>query len=174
MQETQQRTTRKNHNITPYIKENSEKFRSYRRFLRGISSETTKITYAKNLKIFMEFNKLENYDDVSLSSTKTIDEHFEDYIDFMLSKGVKGGTIRTNLAGIERFFEMNDCIWHKSRIRKSIKRDDGIPGGREPITTKEIKKMLECTKSLRIKALVHFLSSTGIRPAGLDGMNLKL
>jgi len=98
--------------------------------------------YAKSLKNFMEFNKLENYDDVAISPTKTIDDYFEDYIDFMLSGGVKGSTIRTNLAGIERFFLMNDCIWHKVRIRHSIKKDSELIGGKIPITTKELQRML--------------------------------
>lgn len=34
--------------------------------------------------------------------------------------------------------------------------------------------MLECTKSLRVKALIHFLASTGIRPAGLVDPVLKI
>lgn len=174
MQVTQLKTIRKNHNIIPYIKENSEKFRSYKRFLRGISSELTKITYAKNLKIFMEFNKLENYDNVATSPTKIIDEYFEDYIDFMSDKGVKGGTIRTNLAGIERFFLMNDCIWHKDRIRHSIKKDSELIGGKVPITTEELQRMLKCTKSLRTIAIVHFLASTGIRPGALVDPILRM
>lgn len=165
--EANQPKIRKNHNIIQYIKDNSEKSRSYRRFLRGISSETTKNSYAKNLKIFMEFNKLENYDDVAQLPTKTIDEYLEDYIDFMSDKGVKGGTIRTDLAGIERFFLMNDCIWHKERIRSSIKKDSELIGGKIPITTIELQRMLKCTKSLRTIAIVHFLASTGVRPGAL-------
>lgn len=160
--------------VLDYSKESSKKHRSFRNFIRGISKESTKITYVKFLRAFMEFHNIKNYDEMTQYNTKKIDEMLEDYIDELDGRGVKGITIRTNLIGIERFFEMNDCIWHKSRIRKSIKHDDGIPGGREPITTKEIKKMLECTKSLRIKALVHFLASTGIRPAGLIDPVLKM
>jgi len=80
------------------------------------------------------------------------------------SKGNKGRTIRTNMAGIERFFVMNDCIWHKDRNRKSIKRDTEVVGGKIPVTTDELIKMLKCTKSLRTIAVVHFLASTGTRP----------
>ncbi len=115
----------------------------------------------------MEFNKLENYDDVAQLATKTIDECLEDYIDFMSDKGVKGGTIRTDLAGIERFFLMNDCIWHKERIRSSIKKDSELIGGKIPVTTEELQRMLKCTKSLRTIAIVHFLASTGVRPGAL-------
>ena len=150
--------------VLDYSKEESEKHRSFRNFIRGISRESTKVTYVKFLRAFMEFHGIKDYDEMVHYTTQKIDELLEDYIDELERRGVKGITVRTNLSGIERFFEMNDCIWHKARIRKSIKRDDGVPGGREPITTKEIKRMLECTKSLRIKALVHFLASTGIMP----------
>ncbi len=158
---------KKNHKIKEHIKDNSEKYRSYKRFLRGISSELTKECYAKFMKNFMEFSKLENYDDVAKLTVKEIDEYFEDYIDYLDSRGNKGRTIRTNMAGIERFFIMNDCIWHKDRNRKSIKRDTEAVGGKIPITTDELTKMLKCTKSLRTKAVVHFLASTGIRPGAL-------
>ncbi|MDH5462761.1 MAG: hypothetical protein OEW49_00430 [Nitrosopumilus sp.] len=160
--------------VLDYSTDTSKRYRSFRNFIRGISRESTKVTYVKFLRAFMKFHKIEDYDEMTSFSAQKIDEMLEDYIDELEGRGVKGITIRTNLAGIERFFEMNDCIWHKSRIRKSIKRDDGIPGGSEPITTKEIKRMLECTKSLRIKALVHFLASTGMRPAGLVDPVLKI
>jgi len=160
--------------IQEYIKENSEKYRSYRGFLRGISTNSTKELYAKFMKNFMEFHKLENYDDVAKFETKKIDELLEDHIDSLDSRGVKGVTVRTNMAGIERFFDMNDCIWHKSRIRRSIKRDTGIKGGKIPITTEEIQKMLKCTKSLRTIAIIHFLASTGVRPGALVDPILKM
>lgn len=158
---------RKNHNIKEHIKVNSEKYRSYRRFLRGISSESTKDLYAKFMKNFMEFSKLDDYGKAALLSVKEIDEHIEDYIDHLDARGNKGRTIRTNMAGIERFFLMNDCIWHKDRNRKSIKRDTEAVGGKIPITTDELIKMLKCTKSLRTIAIVHFLASTGVRPGAL-------
>jgi len=157
----------KRHKIEEYIKNNSKDHRSYRRFLRGITAETTKKSYAKFLKNFIEFSKLENYDKIAELTTKQIDEYLEDYIDYLVSKGNKARTIRTNMAGIERFFIMNDCIWHKDRIRRSISKDTHIVGGKIPVTTEELQKMLKCTKSLRTIAIVHFLASTGVRPASL-------
>jgi len=160
--------------IQQHIQENSEKYRSYRRFLRGISANSTKELYAKFMKNFMDFHKLNNYDDTAKLETKQIDEYIEDYIDLLDSRGVKGVTIRTNMAGIERFFIMNDCIWHQSRIRKSIKRDTEVKGGKIPITTEEIQLMLKCTKSLRTIAIVHFLASTGVRPGALIDPVLRM
>jgi len=108
LQKTQK--VRKHHHIQEHIKLNSEKYRSYRRFLRGITSTATKETYAKFMKNFMEFSRIENYEIAAKLETSQIDDHMEDYIDHLDSKGNKGRTIRTNMAGIERFFVMNDCI----------------------------------------------------------------
>lgn len=126
------------------------------------------------MKNFMEFHKESDYDKIAKFKPKQIDELLEDHIDELDSRGVKGITVRTNMAGIERFFEMNDCIWHKSRIRKSIKRDTELKGGKIPITTEEIQKMLKCTKSLRTHAIVHFVASTGIRPGALVDPILRM
>ena len=76
--------------------------------------------------------------------------------------------------GIERMFIMNDCIWHKDRIRAGIGSDEEIPGGRVPVTTDELYKMLQHTKSIRTKCLVHFLADTGMRPAGLVDPVLRM
>ena len=123
----------------------------------------------------MSFHKFGNhFDDVVKSSTEKIDDLISDYLDSMMKRGVKGITQRAHLMGIERLFIMNDCIWHKERIRRGIKKDDEIPGGNVPITTEEISLMLDCTKSIRSKALIHFLASTGIRPAGLTDPILKI
>ena len=96
--------------VLDYSKEESKKHRSFRNFIRGISRESTKVTYVKFLRAFMEFHGIKDYDEMMHYSTQKIDELLEDYIDELERRGVKGITIRTNLAGIERFFEMNDCI----------------------------------------------------------------
>ena len=115
----------------------------------------------------METIKEENYDQVAKFPTKQIDEALEDWIDFKAEGAVKGGTIRTDMCGIERFFMMNDCIWHKDRIRASIKKDTELKGGKAPVKTEELQRMLKCTKSLRTIAIIHILASTGMRPGGL-------
>jgi len=61
---------RKEHRIKEHIESNSEKYRSYRRFLRGITSNATKECYAKFMKNFMEFSKLKNYDDTAKLTVK--------------------------------------------------------------------------------------------------------
>lgn len=124
---------------------------------------------------FMEFHKLgEGYDELVKKTTKEIDVLITGYLDSVAERGVKGITQRAHLMAIERLFIMNDCIFHKERIRLGIKKDDAIPGGTVPITTEELWMMLSCTKSLRTKCIIHFLSDTGMRPGALSDPILRL
>ena len=140
---------------------------SYRNFIRGISSDSTKKNYELAFKQFTEFHKITDYEKLAQSTAKEIDRYIVDFLDHMEARGNKCSSIRTNLAGIERFFLMNDCIWHKERIHHQIKKDTQIPGGSKPITTKEIAHMLKFTTSHRTIAFIHFLASTGIRTGAI-------
>ncbi len=124
---------------------------------------------------FMKFHKLgEDYDSLVKNETKEIDSLITGYLDSVAERGVKGITQRAHLMAIERLFIMNDCIFHKERIRLGIKKDDAIPGGTVPITTEELWLMLSCTKSIRTKCIVHFLADTGMRPGGLTDPILRM
>lgn len=154
--------------------EQAKKFDTYKNFLRGINSDHTKSEYINCLRNFMLFHKLENYNELAKFPTSTIDKLITDYLDHIIERGVKATTQRNNLVGIERFFLMNDCIWHKDRIRKSIGKDTEIPGGRIPVTTEELWLMLSNTKSIRTKCIIHVLADTGMRPAGLSDPTLRI
>ncbi len=157
-----------------YPQEQAQKFRSYRRFLKGTNTEITKAAYTKHLFNFMKFHNLTDYDKLASLDTKKIDILLEDYVDSIEQRGTKGRTIKTSIAGVELFLIMNDCIWHDKRIKKEIKSDKGIPGGKTPITDDEVKRMIEASTTLRQKAIVHFLASTGIRPGALIDPVLKM
>jgi integrase/recombinase XerD len=86
----------------------------------------------------------------------------------------KPQSITVLLAAPELFFEMNRKIWHKKLVRKSINKDDTESQGKTPITTDEIKKMLDPAKHPRDKAVIHFFASTGARPAGITDPVLRM
>ena len=155
-------------------KQMAEKYDSYKNFIRGITSEHTKSEYINGLRNFMLYHKLENYDELAKFEAKQIDKLITDYIDYLISREVKVTTQRNMLVAIERFFIMNDCVFHKERIRKGLSKDTEIPGGRTPITTEELWCMLSNTKSLRTKCIIHILADTGMRPAGLSDPTLRI
>ncbi len=157
-----------------FAKRMAAEYPTYKNFLRGITSNHTVTGYVDNLRKFMKFHKLENYDELAKLGPKEIDNLITSYLDVLIDSGVKVVTQRCNLVGIERFFIMNDCIFHKDRIRKGLAKDTEIPGGKEPITTEEVYLMLNSTKSLRTKLIVLILATTGMRPAGLTDPVLRI
>jgi len=159
---------------------------AFKNFLRGLSSDSAKSAYTRYNFDFMKFHGLNtvvpedsenfrsDFDVIIKHDTKKISDMIQEFLDSCLERGVKNATLRTYLMGIERMFIMNDCIWFKDRIRAGIGTDDQIPSGRVPVETSEIWDMLQHTKSLRTKALVHFIASTGMRPAGLTDPILRM
>jgi len=148
---------------------------AFKNFMRGMSSDSAISDYTKYNFNFMDFHKLgRDFDSLVKNDGKTISKMITDFLDSCVERGVKNATLRTYLMGIERMFVMNDCIWHKDRIRAGIGTDDDIPGGRVPIETSEVWDMLQHTKSLRTKSLVHFIASTGMRPGALNDPILRI
>ena len=132
------------------------------------------------MKRFMKFlvgiNEIKSddvYDDVAKFGSEKITDALEEFV-AELNKKLKKSAINTMLAGPELFFEMNRKIWHKKLVRKGIKNDEGVKGGREPATDEDIQSMLDVTKTVRDKAIIHFLSSTGSRPAGITDPILRM
>ncbi len=62
---------------------------------------------------------------------------------------------------------MSRKIWHKKLVRRLIKKDDAEPPGKTSATNEDVQRMLDSIKHPREKALIHFLASTGSRPAGI-------
>jgi integrase len=153
----------------------SKKSSAFKNFMRGLTNNHTLSDYTRYNFDFMKFHNLgENYDALVKNNPETISKMITDYLDSCIVRGVKNATLRSYLMGIERMFTMNDCIWHKDRIRAGIGSDEDVPGGRVPVTTEELWTMLQHTKSIRTKCLVHFLADTGMRPAGLVDPILRL
>ncbi|MDH3339969.1 MAG: hypothetical protein OEL84_01645 [Nitrosopumilus sp.] len=158
----------------------SKESRSYRKFFHAMKTDSTISLYAYSMKRFMDFLHSEkyvddpgDYDKLLDFDTEKITDVLEDFV-YHLNSTQKPKGVTTLLAGPELFFEMNRKIWHKKLVRKSIKKDDVESGGKVPISTEEIKTMLDCAKHPRDKALVHFLASTGARPAGLHDPILRM
>lgn len=162
-------------NMLEYSKRLTKQSTAFQNFARGINTDSTMTGYTNYLMNFMALHNLgEDYDSVVAKETKAIDKLITDYLDTLQERGVKGITQRAHLMAIERLFIMNDCIFHKDRIRRGIKKDDAIPGGTVPVTTEELWLMLSCTKSLRTKCIIHFLADTGMRPAGLSDPIIRM
>ncbi len=150
------------------------KSHSFTLFEKSIRSEQTRQIYTYSLKEFMKFSRLKNYDDLKNLKTDRIQKLLENWILHLSEKELKAMTIRTKLSAVELFLEMNKKIFYKKILHKLIPSDDYVIGGDVPYTDEEIQKMLSSTTKLRTKAIIHFLASTGARPATIVDPVLKL
>lgn len=149
--------------------------RSYEIFEESITSEATKDYYKKHLATFFEFTKSKSYDSLIHKDPKAIQIKIEDYVMY-LKKRCRLGNLNPNsvpvmLAPVFMFCEQNDVIINSKKIKRMFP-ERIAPKGEKPYTTDEIRKMLDVT-NLRGKALIHFMSSTGGRPAVIDDPILR-
>ncbi|MGI0027044.1 MAG: tyrosine-type recombinase/integrase [Nitrosopumilaceae archaeon] len=151
-----------------------ENDRSYRLFDKAIKSPKTKVVYHYLLKEFLSFTKCNTYDEIILFDVDKLQKTLEDYLLFLEEKGLKGSSIKTRLAPVLLFLDMNKKSYHKRVLRNLIPSKQGRMGGEAPFTTEEIRRMLNCTTKLRTRALIHFLASTGVRPNAIADPVLRM
>jgi len=133
------------------------------------------------MKRFMDFlvvqKRLKNneeYDALAKLDNDKITDVLESYVS-ELNKTHKRKGVSTILASTELFFTMNRKIWHKKLVRRRIKQDENnTKGGKLPATDEDVQALLEVSKHVREKAIIHFLSSTGARPASIVDPILRM
>lgn len=150
------------------------KSNSFSLFEGAIKSEQTRMVYTYSLHEFMKFSKIKEYNDIPNHTTEQIQKLLESWVLHLKKNGLKALTIRAKLNAVELFLEMNKIQFYKKILHRLIPSSDYVAGGDVPFTTEEIQKMLAGTTKLRSKALIHFLASTGARPASITDPVLRL
>ena len=155
---------------------------SFRKFIKVPSTPKSKESYAYKIQRFMKFaaefkyvNHEEDFESLLEYDTERITDILEEFVNYLESQGLVCEAIKPTLASPELFFEMNRKLWHKKLVRRGIQKEDRIQGGKSPATKEDLQQMLKyCERSLRKQAIIHFLASTGIRPAALVDPVLKI
>ena len=142
-------------------------------FESGMNNEQSKKVYTRNLNEFMRFFDLRSYDELVKTCVKDIQEMLKGWIKSHKISGLKGNTINAKLNAVELMLDMNEVVWAKKKIRKMIPGANHEKGGKRAITTEEIQILLNSTHDFRTIAIIHFLASTGIRPAALTDPPLQ-
>jgi len=142
-------------------------------FISAINNEKTLENYIRALNEFMVFHELDAYNDFVHLPVSEIQELFKEWIQHLKSKNLKGNSISTKLNPVELMLEMNEVVWAKRKIKKMIPKSVHEKGGKRPITTEEIQSLLKATHDFRMIAIIHFLASTGTRPAVLTNPPLQ-
>jgi integrase len=143
------------------------------RFHNAIKSEATRLQYDYALKKFCEYAKITQASGILQLKDEFLQEILEDYLIHLKKRELSLSTIKLRFAAVELFLSMNDKILNFKKIRKMFPVQDKKRTGERPWTNEEIKKMLEGTKRLRNKVIIHVLASTGCRIGGLEGLKIK-
>ncbi len=154
------------------LDEDKKTSRAYHKFKQSIKTPATLRAYNIALDKFMIKSNLKNYDHVIKLNGENIQGLLEDYIISLKNYSFQSANLY--LAGVELFLDMNMILYHKRILRKLLPNNDAEPGGKLPYTTEEIGRMLSVTTKLRTKAVIHYLASTGSRPAGIEDPVLRL
>ena len=140
-------------------------------FEESIKSTETKKAYFFALEKFRKWANLKNYDDLLEADEKSIQRLLEDYVISMKGK-ISPNTFNTRLAPIFLFYQVNDIIINKIRIKKmfpaKVKRS-----GYSAYSREHIQKMLNTTRSKRTKACILIMASTGCRSGALSGLKMN-
>jgi len=146
--------------------------RSFRSFRRACKSKATEKAYKLALDLFMNHCGYTSYDQLAKTNVKKIKSDFEDYFDYLHDRfdrnEIKWNYFRPPINAIELFLIQNDIEINFKKYKKQIPEQTKTSGD-QPYTTEEIIDMLK-EADLRGKALVLFLSSTGIRGGAIWDM----
>jgi len=149
------------------------KTRAVQIFEEYIQSEKTREHYSYHLQRFVNHYNLESFDAILALETDDLKEKIEDYVILFKNDGKSHNYIRVIVFAIQSFCDSNDKMginWKK--IRKLLGKKQK-PKKSRPYTTSEIKRMVHSVKALRNKALILFLSSSGVRRGAIPELVMK-
>jgi len=143
-------------------------------FVNAIRTDATMVSYTTSLKKFKEFSNIKTYCQLTKMKPTKLKLLLVDYITHLKSKNLTHSSISLYLSSIELFLDMNEVSYPKKVIRRLLPLDVKKQGGDRPYTTIEIQRMLSVSPKFRTKAIIHFFSSTGIRPNALHDPPVKI
>ena len=160
--------------MSKYHTQKSKELRSQRSLLlfeSGIKAEATLKGYLYQLDKFLIFCKVIDYDSLAKIKPEKMQILVEDYL-MICKKKYSFGSIDNIFSSIQLFFTMNDVLINFKKIRKMFpEREKRL--GDKAYTTKDVKLLLDTTKTLKFKALIHVLSSSGVRAGSIHDMQIK-
>jgi len=145
--------------------------RSLLLFEQGVKSPKTLEDYRKHLERFLKYVKIKDYDSLISMPSGQIQDLIIDYL-LYLKKNLSPNSVGTYLKGVRHFFVMNQVMINWEYIQKLYPAKIKTQGYKS-WSTNDVKKMLDATKSLRNKAIIHFLASTGCRIGAFDKLRIE-
>jgi len=140
-------------------------------FQNTLKSEVTIKQYTWYLNKFIDFYKLRDFDSIVKIEPRKLQEMIEDYI-MDLKKRYSPNSIPMFFYPLQSFFEANDVDLKWKKIKKLFPQKVKLSGD-EAYSDEDVKKMLGYAITIRNKALIHFLASSGVRIGAIPDLKLK-
>lgn len=145
-------------------------------FYESLKTEATKKVYKLWLEKFFEFAH-EDYDSITKLEPEKIKQIIKDYVIHQKELTRRAGIPSPNsynpmMAPIQSFLEMNEIEFSWKTIKNLY--PARIPTSNQlPYTDEDIRELLGATTSLRNKAFIHFLASTGVRVGAIPEIKIE-
>ena len=157
---------------SPYpLLANSE---AYKNFINSIDSEYTKRNYSYGLSLFMRYCDIQDYDSMISqyeAEPKKLEDKIRDYITFLkVNKKLSPNTVNLYVAAIAHFYSMNNIILNWRRLSK-FKGKKRLVVEDKPYPKEQIRQLLDFA-DLRMKCIILFMSSTGLRRGAIPGLRV--
>jgi integrase len=137
----------------------------------GIKSINTKIHYKWAFSYFLKYLKLEECTILLEKDPRFIEATIIDFIVWMAEdKKLAHNSIKSILAPVLHFFEMNDIVLNRHKIGKFVPADENSREDR-CYTYEEIAKLLEAADE-RFKVVILLMASTGMRIGAIPGLEI--
>jgi len=146
--------------------------RSLLLFYSAIKSEKTKQQYARYLDEFRRYFIIKDYDKLSRIDSKKLQEMIEDFIIYHKSKNKSASFIAGKISALKLFFSMNDVLLNWDKLRKMLPEKTKLSGN-QAYSTSQIQTLLKNTSYSEYKALIHFMSASGVRVGCFEEMKMK-
>lgn len=144
-------------------------------FEKYCKSDATKRMYQYHFDRFLKYCKksepLITANGLLTLRNEVTQSWIEDYV-YGLRNKISPNSYSGVVASLQLFFSMNDKMLNWDKIYRLIP-SSVAKSGKEAWTNNDIKKMLDSTTSLRNKAIIHFLASTGCRIGALPELRIK-
>ena len=140
-------------------------------FQESLNSEITRKRYTYALSIFKNYYKIKDFDGIITIEKSELQKMVETYV-IHVKKNVNPNSVPPYLTPIKTFLETNDIELNWRKIKR-LYPNKIKSSGSSAYQTSDVKLMLEVTKQIRNKAIIHFFASTGVRAGVLSELKIR-
>jgi integrase len=156
----------------PQEQQQKEQSDAFKNFINSINSPITRKDYDLVFSYFMNYCKVNSYEDMLAIGTNRIDGIIRDYIIHLRNeRKLSPASVSMYLAAISHFYEMNDVMINWRKLKKFKSKHYSVVEDK-PYTREQIKALVDAAP-LRDKCIILLMCSAGLRRGALAYLRLK-